>query len=316
MPVTAPSTVHSSYQHEAFLYRGDEQFLAVAVPFVRDAVASGQAAMVAVPNPRLRTLRAALGADVEGVLFVDMGEIGRNPARIIPTWRAFLDEHGGLGRPVRGIGEPIWRGRRSAEVAECQLHEALLNLAVEPDIPFWLLCPYDASSLTSDVLDELLHSHPAVREDESFRGSPAYAGAYHVEQMFASPLPDPPADAAAVPFGAYDVAKLRHWVNVVAVDAGVVGSRADELAVAVTEVATNSVRHGGGGGTLLIWRETGAFVCEVRDSGHVDDPLIGRRIPELTGEGGRGVWLANQLCDLVQIRSDEVGTTVRISTWT
>ncbi len=313
---TGPRPVPTSYQHEAFLYRGDDGFLAVAVPFVRDAAAHRQPVMAAVPNPRLDKLRAALGPDAGNVTLVDMSDVGRNPARIIPAWREFIDEHGGPGRPVRGIGEPIWRGRRSAEVAECQLHEALLNLAVEPDLPFWLLCPYDAQALTADVLDELLHSHPTVREDAGYRGSPAYAGACHVEQMFTAGLPEPPVAATVLPFGTYDVVELRHLVTRAARRAGVDPCRADELAVAVTEVATNSVRHGGGGGTLRVWQDTDAFVCEVRDDGRVHDPLIGRRVPQLTDEGGRGVWLANQLCDLVQLRSGARGTTVRLTTWT
>jgi anti-sigma regulatory factor (Ser/Thr protein kinase) len=38
-------------------------------------------------------------------------------------------------------------------------------------------------------------------------------------------------------------------------------------------------------------------------------------MPPLSDEGGRGLWLANQLCDLVQIRSGENGTVVRLLTW-
>jgi anti-sigma regulatory factor (Ser/Thr protein kinase) len=32
-------------------------------------------------------------------------------------------------------------------------------------------------------------------------------------------------------------------------------------------------------------------------------------------EGGRGLYLVNQLCDLVQVRSSDQGTTVRVTTW-
>jgi hypothetical protein len=38
------------------------------------------------------------------------------------------------------------------------------------------------------------------------------------------------------------------------------------LVLAVDEVATNSLRHGGGRGTLRIWRDADAVVCEVRDA--------------------------------------------------
>jgi len=53
-------------------------------------------------------LREVLGDGAERVRFEDMHRLGRNPARIIPAWREFLDESAPEGRPVRGIGEPIW----------------------------------------------------------------------------------------------------------------------------------------------------------------------------------------------------------------
>jgi anti-sigma regulatory factor (Ser/Thr protein kinase) len=72
------------------------------------------------------------------------------------------------------------------------------------------------------------------------------------------------------------------------------------------------VRHAGGRGTLRVWREPDALVCEVRDHGHFDSPLVGRERPEPLLLEGRGLWLVNQVCDLVQIRSSADGTVVRV----
>ena len=310
-----PSEPHRSYQHEAFLYRRDDDFLAGTVPFVRDGVALGQPVMVAVTNPRLAKLRAALAADAENVHFVDMADLGHNPARIIPGWRAFVDEHAGPGRPVRGIGEPIWAGRRPADIVECQFHEALLNLAVEPDTPLWLRCPYDIDALDAPVLEETLHSHPTLVEVDDYRGSIAYGGAYHVGEMFGRALPEPSGKTDQLALEGPNLAVVRRLVFRRAVDAGLEVGRAKDLSMAVTEVATNSIRHGGGRGSLRVWRDRDALVCEVTDGGHIDDPLVGRRMPPLSDKGGRGMWLANQLCDLVQVRSTPRGTTVRIHTW-
>jgi anti-sigma regulatory factor (Ser/Thr protein kinase) len=91
-------------------------------------------------------------------------------------------------------------------------------------------------------------------------------------------------------------------------------ARADDLALAVSEVAANSVRHGGGSGVLRIWQDGDTLVCEVRDHGHIDDPLVGRALPEPMAEGQRGLWLVNQLCDLVQLRSLDDGVVVRLHT--
>jgi len=53
-------------------------------------------------------------------------------------------------------------------------------------------------------------------------------------------------------------------------------------------------------------------VCEVNDDGYLQDPLVGRRRPTPDAMGGRGLWLANQLCDLVQVRNGVEGCVVRV----
>ena len=80
----------------------------------------------------------------------------------------------------------------------------------------------------------------------------------------------------------------------------------------VNEIAANSLLHGGGSGVLRVWAEPSTLICEVADSGTIADPLVGRQSPSLERVGGRGLWLANQLCDLVQIRSGAAGTVVRL----
>jgi anti-sigma regulatory factor (Ser/Thr protein kinase) len=82
--------------------------------------------------------------------------------------------------------------------------------------------------------------------------------------------------------------------------------------VAVTEVAGNSVRHAGGRGVLRVWREGNALICEVRDRGRIEDPLVGRERPVPGQESNFGLWLANQFCELVQVRSFPTGSVVRL----
>jgi anti-sigma regulatory factor (Ser/Thr protein kinase) len=93
--------------------------------------------------------------------------------------------------------------------------------------------------------------------------------------------------------------------------AGLARERTSDLVLATSEAATNSVLHGGGGGTLAIWEEPDALVCEVRDRGQIEDPLVGRARPAPDAPAGRGLWLLNQLCDLVELRSPPDGCVVR-----
>jgi anti-sigma regulatory factor (Ser/Thr protein kinase) len=93
-----------------------------------------------------------------------------------------------------------------------------------------------------------------------------------------------------------------------------VGAAAAPVAVylAVNELASNSIRHAGGEGRIRCWREPDRIVCEVRDSGRIEDPLAGRGLPSDDLACGRGLWLVNQLCDLVQLRSLASGVAVRL----
>ncbi|MFG2472455.1 ATP-binding protein [Streptomyces canus] len=110
-----------------------------------------------------------------------------------------------------------------------------------------------------------------------------------------------------------DLAAIRSKVSQCASDAGVPDDRLPKLAVAVTEIATNSIRHGGG--TLRTWAQDSTFLAEFRDAGYISDVMAGRTRPDANQVGGRGLWLAHQLCDLVEIRSTpDQGTTIRLHT--
>lgn len=100
---------------------------------------------------------------------------------------------------------------------------------------------------------------------------------------------------------------LRH-----ASQAGLPAKRAEDLVLAVSEVAANTVRHTRSSGTLTIWHDKTELVCEVQDDGTILDPHVGSRRPAPDATGGHGLWLVRQLCDLVEIHSGPNGTTVRM----
>jgi anti-sigma regulatory factor (Ser/Thr protein kinase) len=93
---------------------------------------------------------------------------------------------------------------------------------------------------------------------------------------------------------------------------GMSDDRVADLVLAVNELAANSVMHGAGSGTLTLWIDDNSIICDVFDRGHLADPLAGRRRPDPRGVGGRGLWLANQLSDLTQLRRLPNGTRVRL----
>jgi anti-sigma regulatory factor (Ser/Thr protein kinase) len=298
---------YAGFQHEALIYEGDEEYLAGTVPFLEAAIEAGEPALVAAGPLQAEWLEGALGPEDGQLRFLDVETTGRNPASIISLWRDFVDENG--GRAVRGIGEPVWAARSPAALDECQRHESLLNVAFAPGTPWSLLCPYDAGSLGEAVLEKVTLSHRQVhrggrsRESGSFQAEP---------DCFAGELPPPASRPEVLPFGLSELSEVRHRVAAAAERAGMDRRGVADLVTAASELAANSVVHGGGSGVLRLWREDGSLLAEVVDRGRIEEPLVGRLRPGVTQEGGRGLWLANQLCDLVQIRSGATGTTVRL----
>ncbi len=212
--------------------------------------------MVAVDRSKIDVLRDELGGDADTICFVDMAQIGRNPATIIPAWRDFVDVHADGVAACRGIGEPVWPARTAVELSECHQHEALLNLAFDAALPFHLLCPYDTSALGPSALETAYRTHPLVatasgtrcqrtvrrrRPDDAVRLAAAQpaAGRRHVGVR-----PPRPRDCRA--FVARHAAALP-------------ADRVADLGVAVSEVTTNSVLYGGGEGVLRLWQDDGAL---------------------------------------------------------
>jgi anti-sigma regulatory factor (Ser/Thr protein kinase) len=282
------------FQHEALIYAGPGQFLAGAAPFLAAAVAAGEPALVAVRQANAELLRAELGRDADEVGFVAIEDIGRNPARIVSFWREFLADR--PGRSARGISEPVWPGRDAAEIDECQRHEHLLNLAFPPGLRPSLLCSYDGLALPDEVLAGVFRSHRVVLRDGSREPSSSYRRDC---DCYGGKLPRHPVDAESFAYDRARLSALRKLVKRAAEEAGIAPRQAADLIVAASELAANSVAHGGGSGTMYVWRERRHLLFDFEDRGTIEEPLAGRLAPARDQRGGRGLWLA-------------LGTTVRV----
>jgi anti-sigma regulatory factor (Ser/Thr protein kinase) len=129
--------------------------------------------------------------------------------------------------------------------------------------------------------------------------------------MRGRPPSHPPDHAAAITYRG-DLAKVRQFVRDQAARTELPADRIGDLVIAVSELAANTLRHTEGHGSLHIWSSPGEVVCEVRDGGHISDPLVGSIRPDSEAASGHGLWVVRQLCDAVNIQSDSGGTTIRL----
>jgi anti-sigma regulatory factor (Ser/Thr protein kinase) len=311
-PMTQMESHTSGGLHHAVLfYHSDAEFGTAVADFVHAGVAAGEAVLVAAPESRLDEVRVRLNGPGDAVSFVDAMGVGANPARLIPVYRQFIDAH--PGRRLRLTGELLWPGRTAGEVAEIVRHEALVNLALA-GAPISVCCVYDARVVDGAVLAAVERTHPVLIRDGSRHASEHYAGP-GLPPSCDQPLPSPPADAALLGFDdVNDLPAVRRHVRGYAARIGLPAARIGDLVVAVNELVGNACVHGGGRGVCRIWHDgaSGTLTCEVAGPGHIADPLAGRRLVPVSAGCGHGLWLVNQLCDLVELRSQAAGTIVRV----
>lgn len=109
-----------------------------------------------------------------------------------------------------------------------------------------------------------------------------------------------------------NLSEVRNLAEQRARKAGLPESRVVDFVIAVSEITANTVRHARSAGSIEIWTSTDELVCEIRDSGVISDPMAGRRPPPPDSNGGHGLWLVHQVCDRVDLHSDENGTVIRL----
>jgi anti-sigma regulatory factor (Ser/Thr protein kinase) len=296
--------------HAALLGPRSPERTALVADFVRNGLARGEAVSIGVSTPESEILRQALGDRGAQAAFFDVTELGRNPGRIIPAMLDFATAH--AGRRVRYVSQPFWAGRSAAQTAEAMRHEALVNLAfAHADVA--IVCLYEGAGLDSQVAAAATQTHPAIYRDGQLHTSACYAGPGQFPPAFDRPLTPPSLQVVSLTYR-HDLYPVRAHVARCAREAGLTGDRAGDLVLAANEVAANTLAHTDGSGTVQVWRGQGEVICQVQDTGQVTNPLAGRSRSASDGSG-HGLWVVNQICDLVELRTGPDGTLVRMHMW-
>jgi anti-sigma regulatory factor (Ser/Thr protein kinase) len=307
-PQTASDPRQDGFRHCALIHRSREQYLRGVVEFAEQGLEGGGPVIVAAPPQQLEAITGRLNGHGHTLELLDMYELGRNPAWIIPALQRRIEAH--PGRRVYVMCEPLWPGRSPEEIEEVILHEGLCNRAFATHALSWL-CPFDAAALESQVIEEAKRSHHLLAANGDGQANPDFSEEIFRERL-EKPLPPLPFRGHRMSFTSSLLGALRTLVAEEAQAADLVPARSADFVFAVNELATNSIRHGGGSGELELWITPRRVIAEVRDRGRIADPLVGRINPLEDRFEGLGLWLVNQMCDLVQVRSGAAGTTVRV----
>jgi anti-sigma regulatory factor (Ser/Thr protein kinase) len=301
----------SSLVHRALLYDTPDQFLAAAVPFVTEGLNRGDSVIAVTSDVNADLLRQRLNGGADRVTFLQAAQWYDAPGRTLAAYHSRLDQLAEGSTCLRVIGEPIWTGLDPLETTEWGRYESVVNVSLAA-CPVWIMCGYDRRSLPTSVVDDARRTHPELAIGELFESSETYAdpASYYAEHN-GSLTERPSSGVEWLPITG-DLVPMRAFVALHAARLGLPADQLDDFLLSVNEVATNALRHGGGHGDVRLWATERRVICEVSDSGGADDKFLGFLRPDPHGERGHGLWIARQLCDLLEIHTGGPGTTVRI----
>ncbi|WP_046471519.1 sensor histidine kinase [Allosalinactinospora lopnorensis] len=295
--------------HNALLYKDTEEFLSVAVPFVRAGLEAGDAVAVYLTEASLETMREALGSDASSVQFADSANAYTHPVRTLSASVAFINAL--APRRMRVVAGEILESNPRRSWPEWFRFEWFCNTAVK-DARLTTLCCYNRSFLPPEAVEYARQTHPATLTGNERTENPGVTGTGSVSTAFGrQPLPSSPQTAASMHVDPADLHTVRNFIADQARRYGMAPGPLQDLLVAVTEVVTNAIRHGTSPITLRSWSGESDLFCEIVDSGDWrPDDFIGWMPPQSASEPGFGLWGVRMLCDIVEVRSAAEGTKV------
>ena len=304
----------ATFDHRALVYEDVDGFLAAMVPFVRSGLERAEPVLAAVGADEARALGSEFGDDAPGLRIADTWVWHPHPANRLRAVHEFVTEQVESGaRRVRLAGQPAWPQGPPEFVLEWERYESALNEALA-GLPVAVVCTYDTSRLDQAIAESAWRTHPVI-----WQGAPGPSEGFEDPRQLVgrrvapfAPVPG----SASVLVSPIDVSEAREFVRERAREAGLPIDRAVDVSVAVSEVLSNAVLHAGGAKSVAVWSQDGRVICEVTDTGPgIPDPLVGYRPPSVGQLSGRGLWIARQLVDLVQISPGPDGTAIRLQSW-
>jgi anti-sigma regulatory factor (Ser/Thr protein kinase) len=300
-------------RHEAMPYTSPADLAGLLAGPVSAAVTAGDLVLAVLGDEAEQLLRTELGDTADGVEFLLPGSV-----HTVPGFTTAVRWARSVGRVDRSDGRAFIVGQQLLDLpGRDDDYWTRLCLGVEvagAGLPLTVLCPFHDDP---GGWARVRATHPVLDAGPGRSGrNPDYQPPREVLQELAplvrSELGPPSAELA---FRATDLGRLRHLTSELAERGGLGSDRTADAVLAVNELASNSVEHGPGAGELRLWVDgDSGLVAEITDRGRLIDSFPGMVRPSTSGPRGRGLWLASELCDVMEVWIDD-GTVIRVS-WT
>ncbi|HET6258604.1 ATP-binding protein [Pseudonocardia sp.] len=311
---TTRSAVAFRLEHAVGYHRSDADLLAQLVPLAAAAIERGEPVAVALRPGTDWALHEELGRP-PGLIPLSRPQGSDSASGQTVAARRALELReltSTTGGPVTLLTEHITT-LDGADGSFWTEFDAAVNVALA-ELPVRMTCFYPELPLHLEILDGSRRNHPLLLVGGQMLHNPEHLYPRDVLAMRPAPAPallGPP--DVRMTFSAWQLHEVRSAVEGSLLEVGYGRTRAEDLVLAVNEVATNAVEHGAPEAELAIWTGNGGeLVCEVHDHGVLADPLPGLQAPHPSDPRGRGVWIARQLCDSLHVWADRRGTHVRM----
>jgi anti-sigma regulatory factor (Ser/Thr protein kinase) len=300
--------------HDALFYSSDAQLLAAAVPFLRSGLDDGDAAVLICTDPTNGLLYEAL--DDSRAVALSHRDIYRRIAGALGVYQRTTQDLVATGvSQVRVVAETSLA--ESIDWDDWACHEAVANVALR-ELPVWVMCVYDTRQLPEPAITAGELTHPYLVNGTRRVSNPRFVQPADVMRA-SEPTPDPleatpPTLEVTEPIG---LRQLRDDLMDAALASGRNEDTAGCLVAAANEILGNAMIHGRSTIRLRLWATPSRLLCIVSDGGAGPaDPFAGYLPPATSafaGNGGRGLWLARQLCNRVSFAATPDGFTVRLT---
>jgi anti-sigma regulatory factor (Ser/Thr protein kinase) len=297
----------TSLRHGALVYESQDEYVAFAVPFLKEGLEAGEGAIVAHTKEGLAMMREALGPHADHVMFVDVSSAYTRPGTTLARYHAVFRDQLGQTPSLRAVDD-VQFGLDRGEWDLWTEYEAVFNRSFA-HLPAWIFCSYNANGTPDPVIDGVWRTHPEVVAGDTWNESDRYEDPDELLRAL-TPEPKPLSGLRSLGFGS-DLEEFRERLARDLAAERVGEARTVDMLLAATELAANAIEHGGGVEDVRVGRTNGRFVCEIVDRGAgFDDPAAGYLAPQ--PGVGRGLWIARQLAWRIEFFPAADGFTARI----
>jgi anti-sigma regulatory factor (Ser/Thr protein kinase) len=305
------------FAHTIAVIQSDASVRTHLVPEIRRSLQRGQHVLMVVSESVGRLVRSDLGSRVPGVEWGDPAAFYTRLGPAFERFRRYLAERHEAGQQVHVIAEPELADGAVADRTHAYLpYESICNETYAPyGSP--VTCIWNTGQHPAAVLEQarIVHGH------ELTAAGRVRNEAYQTPDEFLTgraqaPLEPVPAlvDHDVILHDLLDLRVLRRILATWTTRHGFQDEVAADVSVAVTEIATNALIHGGTPARARCWHAGDTLIVQLDDpGGRPLSPTAGYRRPAATSAaGGRGLWLARQLADSVMTASAAGRTSVRL----